>query len=365
MVYFKSGILMVVKEQTDRIDNELLNLLQSEFPISEDPFYNLGNRLNIAESEVISRIQNLKDINYIRQISAIFDTRSMKYKSTLVAMAYEDTNVDGAAEIINEHPGVTHNYKRNHFYNLWFTLAVPPNSKIGLENTVDILSKLSNAKSTRILPTLKLFKIGVKLDMTGKDPLSSTDEKFYGEENISKDYNLSDVDVKIIKEVQEDFPLVSNPYAQLASNAGVQVKDLIKCLNNLKEKGVMRRVAAILHHRKAGFKANAMGVWKVPLDKIEEIAPMMSSLKSVSHCYRRPTYPDWPYSLFTMIHGKTAKDCESIIKTLSDMSGIKEYDSLYSSKEYKKTRLKYFTTEQEAWENMQLKEFGNVISSNN
>lgn len=356
---------MEMNQQTDKLDNELLNLLQSEFPISESPFLELGARLSISESEVIKRINKLKEINYIRQISAIFDTRSMKYKSTLVAMSYEDSNVDGAAEIINQHPGVTHNYKRNHFYNLWFTLAVPPDSKIGLEATVDILSRLSNAKSTRILPTLKLFKIGVKLDMTGKDSLASTDEKFYGEENISKDYDLTADDVKIIKEVQEDFPLIPNPYSYLAERAGVKTQDLLDCLVNLNKHGVMRRVAAILHHRKAGFKANAMGVWKVPIDKIEEIAPVMSSLKSVSHCYRRPTYPDWPYSLFTMIHGKTAKDCESIIKSLSDMSGIKEYDSLYSSKEYKKTRLKYFSTEQDAWEDIHIKEVDDVISSNN
>ena len=174
-----------MNQQTDSLDNELLNLLQSEFPISETPFLDLGHKLSISEDEVISRINKLKEINYIRQISAIFDTRSMKYKSTLVAMAYEDSNVDDAAQVINQHPGVTHNYKRNHFYNLWFTLAVPPDSKIGLEGTVDILSRLSNAKSTRILPTLKLFKIGVKLDMTGKDSLSSKDDKFYGEENIA------------------------------------------------------------------------------------------------------------------------------------------------------------------------------------
>ena len=107
-----------MNEQTDSLDNELLNLLQSEFPISETPFLDLGHKLSISEDEVISRINKLKEINYIRQISAIFDTRSMKYKSTLVAMAYEDSNVDDAAQVINQHPGVTHNYKRNHFYNL-------------------------------------------------------------------------------------------------------------------------------------------------------------------------------------------------------------------------------------------------------
>tara|TARA_B110000438_G_C15747390_1_gene621375 strand:- start:34 stop:1104 length:1071 start_codon:yes stop_codon:yes gene_type:complete len=356
---------MEMKKEADSLDNELLNLLQSEFPISERPFFELGERLSISEAEVIERIQKLKDINYIRQISAIFDTRSMKYKSTLVAMSFEDSDVDKAAEVINQHPGVTHNYKRNHFYNLWFTLAVPPDSKIGLEGTVDILTKLSSAKSTRMLPTLKLYKIGVKLDMTGKDSLSLKDDKFYGEENISKDYDLSAIDTRIIKQVQEDFPLISNPYSYLAERAGVTTQELISCLSKLNSKGVMRRVAAILHHRKAGFRANAMGVWKVPVDKIEEVAPVMSSLKSVSHCYRRPTYPDWPYSLFTMVHGRSSKDCESIIKSLSDMSGITDYDSLYSSKEYKKTRLKYFSTEQESWENAHMKENTNAVSSNN
>ena len=112
----------------------------------------------------------------------------------------------------------------------------------------------------------------------------------------------------------------------------------------------MRRVAAILHHRKAGFKANAMGVWDVPIERIEDIAPKMASFKSVSHCYRRPTYPDWPYSLFTMIHGRSPKECNSLIKKLSEVSGINKYDALYSSKEYKKTRLKFFSQDQLDWE---------------
>lgn len=356
---------MKMKKEVDSVDNELLNLMQSDFPISEQPFFDLGLKLSISETEVIDRVKKLKDINFIRQISAIFDTRSLKYKSTLVAMSFEDSDIDKAAEIINEHPGVTHNYKRNHFYNLWFTLAVPPDSKIGLEQTVDILSKVSRSKSTRILPTLKLFKIAVRLDMTGKDELSSKDNKFYGEQDISKGYTLSSEDIEVVKAVQEDFPLISNPYGKLAQNINISPSKLISTLLRLSNEGIMRRVAAILHHRKAGFRANAMGVWKVPVEKIDEVAPIMSSLKSVSHCYRRPVYPDWPYSLFTMVHGRSAKDCDSIIKSLSEMSGITEYDSLYSSKEYKKTRLKYFCQDQVEWENKHLKEELNVISANN
>ena len=335
----------------EKIDNELLNHLQSNFPLVEEPFLEIGKSLSISESEVIERIEKLKEINYIRQISAIFDTRSMKYKSSLIAMSYEDSEIDSAAQVINQHPGVTHNYKRNHFYNLWFTLAVPPDSILGLEKTVEILKSESNAKSARILPTLKLFKIGVKLDMTGKDDISTVEEKkFYGESDISKDYAFKNIDTDIIKEVQEDFPLISKPFTAIANKIGLNCEELISHLKDLKKHGIMRRVAAILHHRKAGFRANAMGVWDVPIDQIEEIAPKMAAFKSVSHCYRRPTYPDWPYSLFTMIHGRSAKDCNDLLKKLSEISGISKYDALYSSKEYKKTRLKYFSKDYLDWE---------------
>tara|TARA_B100000029_G_scaffold158120_1_gene153491 strand:- start:7523 stop:8593 length:1071 start_codon:yes stop_codon:yes gene_type:complete len=348
----------------EEIDNKLLNLLQSNFPLTTSPYKDLGDLLSITEEEVIERTQKLKEVQYIRQISAIFDTRSMKYKSTLVAMAFDEEKLDTAAHVINSHPGVTHNYKRNHFFNLWFTLAVPPDSKLGLEQTVDLLSNLSHSKSTRILPTLKLFKIGVKLDMTGEDSLSSKDENFYGEQNISTDYVFNEKDINIIKEVQEDLPLTPNPFKEIGLKLNISAEEVIDNLKIFNKAGIMRRVAAILHHRKAGFRANAMGVWKVPEDMIESIAPKMASFKSVSHCYRRPTYPDWPYSLFTMIHGRSAKDCNSLIKKLSDITGIKEYDALYSSKEYKKTRLKYFSDEYKTWENQYGRE-EDVISINN
>ena len=335
----------------DNVDTELLNILQSNFPLDAKPFELIGNRLGISELEVLKRIGNLKDIKYIRQISAIFDTRSMKYKSSLIAMSFDDDKIDVAAELINSHPGITHNYKRNHFYNLWFTLAVPPNSTLGLDKTVDILAKKTNANSSRILPTLKLFKIGVKLDMTGKDDISKTEENdFYGEANISNDFDFTPEDIHIIKEVQEDFPLVAEPFTVISSKLGISVNNLISTLKIFQANGIMRRVAAILHHRKAGFRANAMGVWDVPIDRIEDIAPKMASFKSVSHCYRRPTYPDWPYSLFTMIHGRSPKECNSLIKKLSEVSGINKYDALYSSKEYKKTRLKFFSQNQLDWE---------------
>jgi DNA-binding Lrp family transcriptional regulator len=124
------------------------------------------------------------------------------------------------------------------------------------------------------------------------------------------------------------------------------------------ERKQMRRFCAILNHRKAGFRFNGMGVWAVPEDKTDEVGPIMASFKAVSHCYLRPTYSDWPYSIFTMVHGRTLEECEDILQAIENETGIKERATLYSTKEYKKTRLQYFTPDMDEWEERILRERG-------
>jgi DNA-binding Lrp family transcriptional regulator len=114
----------------------------------------------------------------------------------------------------------------------------------------------------------------------------------------------------------------------------------------------MRRFSAVLYHRKAGFRANAMGVWRVPDERIEEVGDTFAHYQAVSHCYQRPTYEDWPYAIFSMVHGRTVEECENVLRAMSEESGIAEYASLYSTREYKKTRVRYFTPEMEAWERL-------------
>ena len=111
----------------------------------------------------------------------------------------------------------------------------------------------------------------------------------------------------------------------------------------------MRRFAAVMNHRTAGFKANAMGVWAVPDERLPDIGPQMAGFAAVSHCYRRPTYDDWPYSVFTMIHGRSSRDCEATVEAIRDETGIDEYCLLWSIKEYKKVRLEYFTPAWDEW----------------
>ena len=161
--------------------------------------------------------------------------------------------------------------------------------------------------------------------------------------------DLTELEIATIRVVQEDLPLVERPFAAQAEQIGCEESDVLEALASFKERKLMRRFAAVMNHRNAGYKANAMGVWAVPEDRLEELAPQMAGFARVSHCYRRPVYDDWPYSLFTMVHGMNARECEETIAAIRDETGVEEYTLLWSVKEYKKTRVRYFTDEWDAW----------------
>jgi DNA-binding Lrp family transcriptional regulator len=144
-----------------------MNLLQSSFPLEARPFDLIAAEAELDPEEVKGRTQRLLDERIIREITPIFDTRALGYKSMLVAAKVDSENPHRAARIINSHPGVSHNYLRTHEFNLWFTIATPPDSDLGLEGTLDVLQRLTGAESIRQLPTLVLFKINMNLEMEG------------------------------------------------------------------------------------------------------------------------------------------------------------------------------------------------------
>ncbi len=217
-----------------------------------------------------------------------------------------------------------------------------------------MLHRASGATTTRKLPTLKLYKIGVKLDMTGKTAADAKTTVLEHERPERKAEmpvpDLSELELAVIRIVQEDLPNVERPFAAQGSSIGIDEQSIIDTIRSFKERKLMRRFAAVMNHRSAGFKANTMGVWAVPDDRLDDIGPQMATFAAVSHCYRRPTYDDWPYSVFTMVHGRSARDCEATIDAIRDETGIDEYCLLWSVKEYKKIRLRYFGTEWQDWE---------------
>ncbi|WP_232501342.1 siroheme decarboxylase subunit beta [Sulfurovum sp. NBC37-1] len=313
--------------------------------MTQRPFKEIADILNTTEEEVLSTVQRLKDEKIIRQTSAIFDTKRLGYKSSLVAFKVAEDNIDEAAQTINAHPGVSHNYLRNHDYNIWFTMAVAPDSKLGLEKTIEILKEQTGADDAIILPTLKMFKISVKMDTTGKRAKKEKVKKA-----AHKEIELTPQHIEVIKELQKDIAVTSEPYKEATEKLGMDYDAFFAIANELKESGVMRRFATILNHRKAGFGANAMSVWSVPEEKGEEIGRQMAEFSAVSHCYLRPSYPNWPYNLFAMVHAKTQEECDTLIEEMAKESGLSEYGKLYSTVEFKKQRLVYFDDAFKEWE---------------
>jgi DNA-binding Lrp family transcriptional regulator len=342
----KDGAAIPLTEQ----DKRLLNLMQGAFPICARPYAEVASAAGVREDAVLARVQELLDERIIRQVTPIFDTRALGYSSMLVAAKVDPENPWRAATIINEHPGVSHNYLRNHEFNIWFTIATEPDSPLGLERTLEVLGSLAGAESIRQLPTLKLFKIRMDLEMEAGTDALSTAASQVAEPAETERQPYDERDIAVIRALQGDLPVVSEPYVPAASALGMTVPELLSHLEGMVERRLLRRVAAILFHRRAGFSANGMGVWKVPDERIMELGPRMASFRGISHCYQRPTYQDWPYSVFTMAHGRSKEECDAILDSIAADTGIDERSTLYSSTEFKKIRLLYFTEEYRAWE---------------
>jgi siroheme decarboxylase len=333
----------------DELDKKLLNLMQGRFPLESRPYEAVARLAGVGEDEVMSRVQHLIDERIIRQVTPIFDTRALGYSSMLVAAKVDPENPHRAAKVINAHPGVSHNYLRNHDFNLWFTIATEPDSKLGLQGTLAALAEEAGATSVRELPTLKMFKIRMDLEMGGgTDALASAAEAVEPAEMDPQPYD--EFDIAVIKALQGDMPVIPEPYRPAADELGIDQPKLLEHLEGMKERKLLRRVAAILFHRRAGFSANGMGVWKVPEGEELAYGKRMASFRGISHCYQRPTYADWPYSVFTMAHGRSKAECDAILDAIAADTGVDDRATLYSSTEFKKIRLLYFTDDFKRWE---------------
>jgi chlorite dismutase/DNA-binding Lrp family transcriptional regulator/nitrite reductase/ring-hydroxylating ferredoxin subunit len=330
-----------VDDQMDPIDKKLVNTMQWKFPVVSRPWQALAEEVGTTEADVMQRIARLREIGVVRQISPIFDTRKLGYKSSLVAVRAAPERLEEAAAVINSHPGVSHNYRRDHYFNMWFTIAVPPEQD--LETEVKRLTERAGVDKVRMLPTLKMYKIAVKLDLEQDETKVGKETQQYVKAKEIRP--LSDRDKELIRATQDDLPLVAEPFKLLAENAGISEADLFAWFDEMQEMNYLRRVAAILRHQKAGFTDNGMITWKVPEDKVDDAGRIAAAYATVSHCYRRPVYEDWPYNFFSMVHARSRENAEEIARQIAEELkplGVTEYVILFSTKEFKKDRVRYF-----------------------
>ncbi|MFA5055656.1 MAG: NAD(P)-dependent oxidoreductase [Dehalococcoidia bacterium] len=321
-------------EKLDSIDRRLLNLLQREIPLRREPFSAIANVLGISEQETIERVRRLKSTRILRTVSPIFNAQRLGYASTLVAVSVPYDSIEEAARAVNALPGVSHNYQRKHHYNLWFTLTLPENVDRG--EVLQALSVEIEPEAIMDLPTLRRFKARAFFDMEGRG-LPREDKE--PEEREAAALTVSDW--AVIVELQRDLPVVSRPFEVMARHAGFSEDEFLSICRHLKQNGVIKRYNAAVRHGKAGFTANAMVCWQVPPELVEKAGRKMSAIDEVSHCYERVNHDKWQYNLYTMIHAKTHRECRDIIKKIAEGTGIKQYEVLPTTREFKKERVKY------------------------
>jgi DNA-binding Lrp family transcriptional regulator len=345
-------------------EQRLLEEIQRDFPLEVRPFAVLGRDIGLEEHTVIGQIENFLERGIIREISAVLDGSRIGYKSTLVAVRAPVERITQLADQISSHPGVSHNYQREHLYNLWFTLSIPKEREFDRE--IDGLLDSDESIHYMILPALKTYKLMVHLrftkDMNGEDRGAKDGigkESRAGNGTRPDDYpvtadvqyekhsplivhELDDLDRKIISALQRGFPLEPRPWLFIARNLGIDEVELLDRVRTLKSKGVIRRIAGVLRHRRAGFNANGMVCFAVPEERIDEAGRRAAQFPQVSHCYHRSSPLQWPYPLFAMVHARSKEECEHSAAVIADQIGCSDYGILYSTREFKKERVKYF-----------------------
>ncbi len=322
----------------DSIDRKLLNLIQAEFPLVHEPYAELGAGLGITGDETIERITRFKQTGLVRQISPVLDGRRLGYQTTLVAMRVPETSRETAEETLRQHPGVSHGYERDHRLNVWFTLALPPEKDIDKE--LAELTAPFETEAVFALPAIKLFKIGAYFDVGG-DGTTGRGVTPNPSGALPKRIPLSEDDRRILRQLQRDLPLEPTPYAAMAADLGIDEATFLAHCRELLDRGAMRRYGASINHRQAGFEGNGMACWTVAAEAVDDAGRRLAALPEVSHCYERRTNPDWPYNLFAMIHGRTPEDCRRTAADAAAEIGLGEPQILFSTREFKKTRVRY------------------------
>ena len=332
-------------------DKRVLELIQSDFPLVRRPFRQLGEACGLTEAACLDRIRDLLERNIIREISAIYNAERLGYRSTLVAVSLPANRADEAAEIINRHPGVSHNYLRNHHYNIWFTLTIPEEKDFAGE--IRRIDRDGLFDSFLLLPAIRTFKINVRFRFPDREqaavqgPPDAKTVKAAETPGLGRPDRviLSAERILLVKALQLPFPAVPEPWKIIAENCGITEDRLFGEINYLKKTRALKRIAGVLRHRRAGFSANGMACFAVAEERIETAGNLAAGFDEVSHCYQRPAYPDWPYTLFAMVHSRIGDECVKVIDKIAETIQCPVRETLFSEKEYKKERVRYFWEE--------------------
>jgi DNA-binding Lrp family transcriptional regulator len=327
----------------DDVDAALVDGYQSGFPVEPRPFRAVAAELGVTEDEALDRVERLRDRGVFRRFGAVLNPPVIG-SSTLAAVSAPDERFEAVAEVINGYRQVNHNYRRDHEWNMWFVVTAAAR-----ETRDDILADIEARTGLEVLtlPMLTDYYIDlefpvVNADRFARESLDATEvEATRISESATAD--LSDLDRRLLLEIQDGFPLSRTPYADIAGAVDATTDEVVAAVERLLADGCIKRVGCVVNHVVTGFDANCMVVWNVPDDDLDERGEHVGRLPYVTLCYHRPRRPeqDWEYNLFTMIHGREQDAVDEKIDELAADHLPFEHERLYSTETLKQTGAQY------------------------
>jgi len=307
-------------------EKRLCNSLQNGLPISRRPYAKIARQLGADEEKVLEGARRLVKRGVIRRIGAAVNWRAIGKASTLVAAHIEQDNLEEVIKVVNGLDGVSHNYLREHHYNLWFTIRADSAGQI-----TAVLKKLSRQFGIEFnsLPAQRTFKLDVRFDAEsdGKRLLPVLENKHRTLKDERRTSNLSEIDERILDGLQRGLKVVKRPF-DFISEDEFEIADGLLHIEEMMAEGVISRLGAIVDHHKLGFVANAMFVCRAEKSRVVEVGLKLAKLKIVSHCYQRKTFAGWPFNIFAMMHGRSLKDIRRVVERFVKAEGVDSFEVL-------------------------------------
>ncbi len=332
-----------------RLDRAILNAFQGGFPLVENPFEPAAaalrtNDVDVTASTLRDRLTQLKETDVLSRFGPIYNANAIGGKTSLAAMHVPTASYSAVTKVVNSHPEVAHNYRRDHYLNMWFVLSVTDPARI--EIVLDDIEETTGLP-TYLFPKRHEFHLRARFPIDGPFFDAGIDLSDLNPPPATGDSSLTSLDRELIEATQDGLPITDAPYEAIASSIGVSLNAVLRRLAALHEHGAIRRIGVIPNHYALGYTENGMTVWDVPDADIKPIGEAVGRLPFVSHCYERPRHPGvWPYNLFAMVHGRSTAEARERIQRIHDTvaehtsltSG--EWDVLYSTQLLKKTGLR-------------------------
>lgn len=346
----------------DDMDRAILTLVQGEFPLDRRPYAAIGRACATTEEDAFSRIERMRRTGDVRRVGAVFDARRLGYTSTLCAIAVPTaTALERVASCVDSYDEVTHDYERSDHYNLWFTVIARDRGRI--ETILSEIKEKTGCGDILDLPSVRMFKIRVDFDLTGNGGTRRPDGVGSSGHHAASTYvaptsspEYTPEDQALVRLAQGDVGGSLTPFDVMSQRMNGQgwsttPDEVVERLAVWVERGIVRRFGAVLRHRSLGFAYNAMTVWNILDSQAAKAGSIMAREASVSHCYQRFRTGDWTYNMYAMIHGRTREECGECASRINDQLlrqgiGAGKPHLLYSTREFKKRSMRYFSEEE-------------------